>query len=429
LTASDQAGFDYDLAIVGAGMVGGALACALGQKGFRIALIEQRAPDSNWSAEQVDLRVSALTRASQRILENLGVWHRMMEMRVTPYRGMLVWDSSGSGSIRFDAAEIGEPDLGHIVENRVTQLALWECLCRLESVVRFCPASVQRLQLGEAGPWLELDNGKRIRAQLIVAADGAHSKIRELAAITSSGWSYDQHAVVATVRPEKHHGDIARQRFMPNGPLALLPIDNGCCSIVWSTAPEHADHLLQLDDGDFCQQLESASQGVLGAILEVGPRGRFPLALRHADRYVSEGLALVGDAAHGIHPLAGQGVNLGFLDAAVLAETLLDSRKGERPLGALARLRRYERTRKGHNLEMLALMDLFKRFFSNDNQPLAVLRNFGLNLVDAMGPLKRALVRRAMGMTGELPELAEHLPEDAFAGPGSSAASPGYPRR
>lgn len=409
-------------------MVGGALACALGEQGFRIALVEQREPERNWPAEQVDLRVSALTRASQHILENLGVWHRMMEMRVSPYRGMYVWDATGSGSIRFDAADIGEPDLGHIVENRVTQLALWERLCRLQNIFRFCPAGVDRLEHEGDGQSLELDTGARIRAQLIVAADGANSKIRELAGISSSGWSYDQHALVATVRPEQHHGDIARQRFMPTGPLAFLPIDNGCCSIVWSTAPEHADQLLQLGNGDFCQQLERASQGVLGAILEVGPRGLFPLALRHADHYVSEGLALIGDAAHGIHPLAGQGVNLGFLDAAVLAETLLDSNRYGRPLGSLAGLRRYERARKANNLEMLALMDLFKRFFSNDNQPLTLLRNLGLNLVDASGPLKRALVRRAMGLTGELPKLADHHPGDVFAGAGSSVASPDFPR-
>jgi 2-octaprenylphenol hydroxylase len=231
------------------------------------------------------------------------------------------------------------------------------------------------------------------------------------------------------VRPEKHHGDIARQRFMPTGPLAFLPINDGSCSIVWSTLPAHADLLMKLDEPGFCRELEIASQNVLGGIAQVGPRGVFPLALRHADRYVSEGLALIGDAAHGIHPLAGQGVNLGLLDAAVLYDVLLDAGLRGRPLGGWATLRRYERARKGNNLEMLALMDLFKRVFSNDNRPLTLLRNLGLNLADASGPLKRALVRRAMGLTGELPSLAGRHPWSASAGAVASSSSHYYPRR
>jgi len=331
-------------------------------------------------------------------------------MRVSPYRGMFVGDATGTGSIGFDAAEIGEPDLGHIVENRVTQLALWECLGEMSNIHRLCPDSVRRLELGGEKPRLELNSGIQIEAQLVVAADGANSRIRELAGIASAGWSYDQHAIVATVRPEKHHGEVARQRFMPTGPLALLPIDNGSCSIVWSTLPAHAEFLMGLDEAGFCRELELASQLKLGRIERVGPRAVFPLRLRHAKRYVSEGLALVGDAAHGIHPLAGQGVNLGLLDAAVLVDVLRDARERGRPLGSQFSLRRYERGRKGNNLEMLALMDLFKRLFSNDNQPLTLLRNLGLNLADAAGPVKQILVRRAMGLTGELPSLARCHP-------------------
>lgn len=395
-----------DVAIVGAGMVGGALGCALSQQGLRVALVEQCEPAAGWSRDEVDLRVSALTRASQCILENLGVWHRMAEMRITPYRGMYVWDATGSGSIAFDAAEIGEPDLGHIVENRVTQLALWERLSQSDNLHKFCPDSVHRMELGGEQPWLELSSGKRIASQLIVAADGANSKVRELAGIATSGWSYNQHAIVATVQPEKHHGEIARQRFMPTGPLALLPINDGSCSIVWSTLPAQAEYLMQLDGPEFCRELESASESVLGAIEKVGPRGIFPLARRHTDRYIAEGVALIGDAAHGIHPLAGQGVNLGFLDAAVMADLLRDAAAAGRPLGGWATLRRYERARKGNNLEMLTLMDLFKQLFSNDHQALSLLRNLGLDLADASGPLKHFLMRRAMGLTGELPLLA-----------------------
>lgn len=406
MSVDGREGFDCDVAIVGAGMVGGVLGCALASQGFTVVLVEQREPDTDWPRDDVDQRVSALTRASQHILANLGVWDRMSEMRVSPYRGMRVWDATGNGSIEFDAAEIGEPDLGHIVENRVTQLALWKRLGEFSGVCRLCPDSVHRLELGGERPWLELNSGRRVEADLIVAADGANSAVRKLAGITCSGWSYHQHAIVATVEPEKHHGKIARQRFMPNGPLAFLPIDNGSCSIVWSTLPEHAGFLMVLDEAGFCRELEIASQGVLGRMSRVGPRALFPLSLRHAQRYLADGVVLIGDAAHGVHPLAGQGVNLGFLDAAVLADVLGDARERGHPLGCRATLRRYERSRKGHNLEMLALMDLFKRVFSNEYQPLILLRNLGLNLADASGPLKRLLVRRAMGLTGELPSLA-----------------------
>ncbi len=397
---------DPQVAIVGSGMVGGALACALALQGFRVTVIEAQAPQSQWPAAEVDLRVSALSRASQRILENLGVWSRMEELRVSAYREMHVWDAQGSGSIHFSAADLGEPDLGHIVENRVTQLALWERLRGLENVEIICPETLQGLELGRAHPVLSLRGGRRVEAELVVGADGGRSAVRALAGIQTRGWLYDQHALVANVRPARSHGETAWQRFMHRGPLAMLPLNDGRCSIVWSTSPQHAQELLALDDERFCRALREASEGILGEIEGTGPRATFPLALRHAESYVRSGLALVGDAAHSVHPLAGQGVNLGFLDAATLADTLLAARAARRKLGAVATLRRYERSRKGDNLAMLALMDGFKRLFSNDLLGLRLLRNLGLNLADASGPVKRELMRRAMGCAGELPSLA-----------------------
>lgn len=398
------------VAVVGGGMVGAAVAAGLAQKGFRVALVERQAPPRDWPADEVDLRVSALTRASQRVLQNLNAWPRMQALRVSPYRAMEVWDATGSGRIRFDAAEIGEPDLGHIVENRVTRLALWEQIEADGQVELICPDSVARLDLQDPGPALELSSGRRLEAELVVGAEGAHSPLREMAGIGSSGWAYDQHAIVATIWPERHHGETARQRFMPTGPLALLPIDDGRCSIVWSTSPEQAERLMALDDEAFCNALTEASERVLGRIRRVGPRGVFPLRLRNADRYVQSGLALVGDAAHGIHPLAGQGVNLGFLDAATLVDVLDQARRAGRPLGSLKTLRRYERARRSADMEMLALMDLFKRLFSNELPPVRLLRNLGLSLANASGPIKGLLVRRAMGLTGELPSLARYHP-------------------
>lgn len=398
---------DYDVCVAGGGMVGSVLACGLAQQGFKVALVERREPEREWPVEDVDLRVSALTRASQRVLDNLGVWQRMASMRVSPYRAMEVWDAGGFGGIRFEAADLGEPDLGHIVENRVTRLALWECMEQFENLQLLCPDEPVQLTLeSSAGPQLALSSGCRVRARLVVGAEGARSPVREMAGISSSGWSYDQQAIVATIRTSLDHDQVARQRFMPDGPLALLPVDQRRCSIVWSTSPAEAARLLHLSAADFCQELSRASERVLGEVLEVGPRASFPLSLRNADRYVQPGLALVGDAAHGVHPLAGQGVNLGILDAAVLVDVLGAARKAGRDLGATATLRRYERARKGADIAMLGVMDLFKRLFSNSNIPLTLVRNLGLNLVNLAAPAKHLVVRRAMGLTGELPWLA-----------------------
>lgn len=396
---------NFDLIIIGGGMVGAALACAMAEVGFGVCVVEAQVPQSEWPSDEVDLRVSALSRASQRILQNLGVWERMAQLRVSPYTDMHVWDAGGKGSIHFSAAAIGEPDLGHIVENRVTQLALWERLAQLPNATILCPASVSRLEFGSS-PRLWLDDGGVLQAGLLVGADGRESQVRKFAGIGTQGWDYDQHAIVATVQPQQHHQFTAWQRFMPTGPLALLPILDGRCSIVWSTDPLQAQELMGLDDEAFCSVLSLASEKILGEIVEVGPRGLFPLRLGHAETYIREGLALVGDAAHAIHPLAGQGVNLGFLDAATLAEVLIEAKRAGRKLGALTTLRRYERARKGGNLGMLAVMDLFKRVFSNEIVPLQLLRNLGLSLVDQAGPVKDLIMRRAMGLTGELPNLA-----------------------
>ncbi|MEN8177130.1 MAG: UbiH/UbiF/VisC/COQ6 family ubiquinone biosynthesis hydroxylase [Pseudomonadota bacterium] len=413
---------NFDLVIVGGGMVGSALGCAAAQAGFEVCVVEAREPQSEWPAEEVDLRVSALSRASQRILENLGVWERMLELRVSPYSDMRVWDAGGDGrswrpaspdtgtslfggSIHFSAADIDEPNLGHIVENRVTQLALWEQLGRLSNVTRLCPAEIDNLEIGDS-PALSLKDGSRLPARLIVGADGRESLVRRLASIGTQGWDYDQHAIVATVKPERHHQYTAWQRFMPTGPLAFLPLDDGRCSIVWSTAPALAEALMAMQNVPFCQALTAASDGVLGEILDAGPRGVFPLRLGHAETYIRQGLALVGDAAHAIHPLAGQGVNLGFLDAATLIEVLIAARDSGRNIGGIPTLRRYERARKGANLGMLGAMDFFKRFFSNDVPPLKVARNLGLSLADHAGPVKHLIIKRAMGLTGERPALA-----------------------
>lgn len=396
----------FDLVVVGGGMVGAALVCAVALQGLRVALVEGRLPQHAWPKGEVDLRVSALSRASQRILARLGAWERMVGLGVSPYREMRVWDAEGSAEIHFDSAQLGEPDLGHIVENRVTQLALWERLEAFEGVTRYCPEQLARLHLGSDEVEVVLGGGAVLRAALVVGADGRDSSVRAQAGISTQGWSYDQLAIVANVRPERWHQETAWQRFLPTGPLAFLPLRDGRCSIVWSADEPRARELMALDEAGFADALAEAFEQRLGPVLEVGPRAAVPLRVEQAERYVLPRLALIGDAAHAVHPLAGQGVNLGFLDAAVLAEALRVARAAGRDIGALRVLRRYERARWGDNLAMLAAMDGLKRLFGNPLPPIARLRNLGLGLTDRLPPLKSLFMRQALGLSGDLPPLA-----------------------
>ena len=399
----------FDVLIIGGGMVGATLACALGEAGLRTGLVERRAPDLAWPLEGDVLRVSAITLASQRIFQALHAWPGMQGRSVSPFREMRVWDAAGDGEIHFDSADIAEPQLGHVIENRVVQAALWERLQDLEEVQTLCPAGVA--EIGRRGPVMEvgLDDGHCLRAGLVVGADGAASRVRELAGIAMRGWDYDQQGLVATVGTERPHRETAWQRFLATGPLAFLPLADGRCSIVWSCPPAMAEQLLGQNEADFRAALGEAFEHRLGEITSVGPRAAFPLRLRHAERYVAEGLALVGDAAHNIHPLAGQGVNLGLLDAAALAEVLVEAQQRGRAPGGLGTLRRYERWRKGHNIAMSLAMDGFKRFFGGQAPPLRWLRNTGLTLVDRAVPVKAMLTRQAMGLEGDLPALARRV--------------------
>lgn len=399
----------YDVIVVGGGMVGATLACALGQGGLRVGVVEAREPRLFDPHADYDLRVSAISRASQRIFTGIGVWPGLLARRVSPYRHMCVWDATGPGEIHFDAADLGEPDLGHIIENGVIQDALRERLRSLESVDWICPAQLRALRVTRTGAQIELDDDRVLEAALVVGADGAQSRVRDLAGIGLRAQAYGQKGVVATVAMERSHERTAWQRFLPTGPLAFLPLADGRCSIVWSTSDAEAERLLRLTDADFADVLGKAFGLRLGRITGVSPRAAFPLRGSQADRYVQPRVALVGDAAHTIHPLAGQGANLGFLDAAVLAELLL-AKPGD--AGALSLLRRYERSRRGENLLMMRAMEGFKLLFGSEQATLRWARNLGLRLTDRAGPLKDLIMRRAMGLSGDLPALARTLPPD-----------------
>lgn len=393
-----------DVVIAGGGMVGAALACALTDVGFRVLLVEQRYPSEDWPAGEIDLRVSAITRASSNLFRHLQAWDAMQRRRVTPYQEMRVWELEGE-ELHFSAAELGEPELGHIIENRVIQRALWDRL-ETQQVQLACPDRVAEVDFGARGASVRLQSGRRVEAALLVAADGAGSPLRAMAGIAVRGWGYRQTAVVATVRPQSGHASTAWQRFLPDGPLALLPIDADRFSIVWSTRPEHAAELVAMPAEEFSAALTAASQDRCGHLELVSERAGFPLRLQHAVQYVRPGLALAGDAAHLIHPLAGQGVNLGLLDIAALTEVLQQGRADRRPLGDLTVLRRYERARRGDNLRVQLAMDGIKRLFGTGFGPLPALRSFGMGVLNHSAPLKRQMVRVAMGLTGELPPLA-----------------------
>ena len=401
-----------DLLIVGAGMVGSALALALKNSGLNILLLDG-SPLSvkRFTAQDpFEPRVSALSAASQRILERLGAWEGITRRRVSPYSHMQVWDGSGTGQIHFSAASVHAEVLGHIVENRVVQDALLECLQDTD-IEMLANARLEQMRRSGDDWLLTLADGRTLRAPLVIAADGANSAVRRLTGCETREWDYQHHAIVTSVRCAQAHQRTAWQRFTDNGPLAFLPLERegeqDGCSIVWSTTPEQAEQLMALDDEAFCRELEFAFEGRLGAVLSADPRVCVPLRQRHAKRYVAEGLALIGDAAHTIHPLAGQGVNLGFLDAAVLADVLLHAAdRGER-LADVRILSRYERRRMPHNLALMAAMEGFERLFQSDSLTARLVRNTGLKWVDKMPEAKALFVRQALGLSGDLPPLAK----------------------
>ncbi|CAM3796711.1 FAD-dependent 2-octaprenylphenol hydroxylase [Aeromonas bestiarum] len=398
---------NVDVVIVGGGMVGLGLAAALKQSGLKIAIVEGQLPDPALG-DAPDNRVSALSLASQRILQQVGAWGGIAARRLQPYEKMQVWEQDSFGQIGFDAAGLRQAALGHIVENRVIQLALLEVIADADNIQLLSPARAASLQSGEAGSLLLLDDGRALSAKLVVAADGAHSWVRRQADIPLTSWDYGHHALVATVRCAEPHEAVARQIFTPDGPLAFLPLwQPDLCSIVWSVPASRAEALCACDDEQFNRQLTTAFDGRLGLCKVEGARSAIPLTARYARDFARERLVLVGDAAHTIHPLAGQGVNLGLLDAAALAEQIVQTHRAGGDIGLLANLRSYERWRKSEAARMLAAMEGLKRLFSGANPLKKLVRGVGLCAFDALAPLKQGVIRAAMGLDGELPALAK----------------------
>ncbi|BBB29751.1 FAD-dependent monooxygenase [Neptunomonas japonica] len=398
----------YDVVIVGGGMVGGTLACALGNTSLKVAVIENQLPASFESAQEHDLRVSALSIASENILKSIGSWQGILDRRSCPYRRMKVWEASEEhAATLFDSLNLQYDHLGHIVENRIIQLALIDQMKALDNIELIMPVKTKRIDYSPGSSIVELGDGRQLVARLIVAADGGESRVRQTVGIGVQKWDYEQQALVASVTTAYPQQDITWQQFTPTGPLAFLPLSGQKASLVWYNTPAEVKRLAGCSDEQFMEELVNEFPDALGSIDSLLSRGSFPLRRQHAQQYVKEGVALVGDAAHMIHPLAGQGVNIGLLDAAALAEVLINAEAAGEEISSLAVLSVYEKHRRRHNFVMMQAMDLFYRVFSNDVLPLKLLRNVGLSVAGKAFPLKRKVMAFAMGLEGDLPTLAK----------------------
>ena len=419
----------FDIVNVGAGMVGAALATGLGRSGFRVALVDRgSAPEFDPSLPP-DIRVSALSAGSERYLNDLDVWPSMLAMRATPYARLAVWDETRHplsnllprkvADVVFDASNLSARHLGHIVENRITQQALWNSAAALNSVSLFPDNAVSHLENGNNHAAVTLEDGTELECQLVVGADGAASGVRELAGIGVTRDQYQQQAMVISVRYQGAVEDITWQGFYPSGPRAFLPLHsagNGesWASLVWYDSPEQLARLKSLDDRALMAEIQNAFPPELPLLTHIEAKASFPIARQHAKTYVNNRVVLAGDAAHTINPLAGQGVNLGFQDALCLQTVIREAKRAGCDLADPAWLTKYERQRRPANRRMMMAMDVFYHLFSNRTPPLHLLRNLGLGAAKAMPFARNRVAKYAMGIDDELPplirQLAERLP-------------------
>lgn len=405
---------NMDIVIVGAGMVGSLLAALLKDSGLSVLMLERTGITAPVKDDAFEPRVSALTRASENLLRHVGAWPAIESLRACPYAAMSVWDADGTGRVQFSARELGETHLGVLVENRLLQWALTAAATQASNVRLQCPAQLLELERLPDAWQLLLADGEKIRARLVIGADGAQSAVRQLSGITATETDYGQRAIVTTVRTEQPHQFTAWQRFMTTGPLAFLPLqshdgDTHSCSIVWSQDEKEAQRLLALDDAAFRHELGFAFEHTLGRIEWSDTRYSFPLRALHVRDYAREGVALIGDAAHAIHPLAGQGVNLGLLDAAVLAEEILRALERKIPWWSESTLARYSRRRRAHNALILNSMTGFRHLFASHNPLLVLARNIGMEATNHLLPVRQELARVAMGLSGDLPAAARSV--------------------
>lgn len=414
----------YDVIIVGAGMVGSAIACGLARSNLKVAIVDPLLPSPYVKEEAPHIRVSAISFASEQILRNLGAWQYIESKRLCPYRRLavnempakkglssLLPDISSWARTEFESGQIGQSHLGHIIENDIVHLALHEAMKGLENLSLYCPDEIESMSLEGEVKSLKLKQTGEIKGRLVIGADGALSRVRETANLGQYKEKYGQHAFVCTVTYEGQQEDITWQSFTSHGPLAFLPLadsgDQHYASLVWYDTPSSISQLEALDSKALLEKITMSYPSELPPITSVVEQASFPLFKSHAINYVSQGVALAGDAAHTINPLAGQGVNLGFLDAAMLIETLANAQLEGEDIASLEVLQRYQKNRKPENQKMMSIMDMFYHGFSNEILPLRVIRNLGLGLANNSGPAKNKVMQYAVGAIGNLPKLAQ----------------------
>ncbi len=397
-----------DVLIAGGGMVGLTLACALGEAGFEVVLIDRNDPAAARAAT-FDGRASAIAPASQRALAAIGVWPAMAP-DAQPILEIRVSDGPSLLHLHYHHRELGEGPLGHMVENHVIRRALYAAVAGVETLRLRAPRTVERMEGGGGRARIYLDDGSTVSASLVVAADGRNSALRRGAGIRAVEWRYPQAGIVCTVAHERDHGGAAQERFLPAGPFAILPLRGRRSSLVWTERAELAPAIMALQKARFEDEMRQRFGDHLGAVRLLGPRWCHPLSFLHAESYVAKRLVLVGDAAHCMHPLAGQGLNMGLRDVAALAEVLVDGRRLGLDVGAEQMLVRYQRWRRFDNLVLLAATDSLNRLFSNDIPPLKLARDLGLAAVNRVPPLKRLLMRHAGGTLGKRPRLLQGQP-------------------
>tara|TARA_R110002167_G_scaffold3385_3_gene16540 strand:+ start:99 stop:1313 length:1215 start_codon:yes stop_codon:yes gene_type:complete len=397
----------FDIIVVGGGIVGLTQALALKNSGLSVAVVESHV-SQGMPSDDPELRVSALTLATENIFHNLGVWQHLDPNRLCSYVDMQVWDQDSFGKITFSADQVEKHQLGHIVENQAIRHSLWIQAQNSSHIELLAPSKIKQLVFGQQECFITLDDTSQLTARLVIGADGANSVVKKQANLAQTFWDYDQHAIVATVKTAMPHKNTARQIFTPTGPLAFLPLwDAHHCSIVWSQDEPKAATLLKLSNTEFDKALTVAFDGTLGLCELVSDRQSYPLKMRYTRQWVGNRVAIIGDAAHTIHPLAGQGANLGILDAAALAEQIIKLVEQNKDFGLAKNLRPFERWRKTEAVKMVAAMEGFKRLFAGDQAVKKLIRDTGLSLANHSSFTKQKIIQHAMGLEGELPELAK----------------------
>ena len=396
----------FDVVISGAGMVGATAACLFAKQGLKVGLLDSNSV-ADWQPDVTYPRVSSVNIASVNLFKWLEVWQSIVDKRVSPFHAMHVWEEHSEASIHFDAPALGQPNLGFIIENNAITSSLIEKLRQNYNVRIMDSSALSERRIHKDKLILATENGESIECSLLVGADGARSRVRELCEIDANPFDYEQDAIVTSVSLEKSHQNTAWQSFLSTGPVAMLPLQDGRCTVVWSCDREYAEELMNTTDEAFCATLSSIFNQHLGRILDCNDRFRFPLRQHHAAHYISRFTALVGDAAHITHPLAGLGANIGFMDVAALSEVIDAARNKNQPIANHTVLRRYERWRKGENALVLGTMKGFKTVFGQSSDTVRYIRQFGFNLADQVPPLKSGFAKYAMGLSGDLPAVCQ----------------------